>query len=327
MNNIVVSVIMPVYNHSAYIRKAIESVLEQKNNFNFELIIGDDCSSDNSSEIISEYSNNYSFIVPIIRERNLGPSKNILDLISRAKGKYICFLEGDDYWIAPDKMKKQVNWLDSHPDQESVAARYVISDENGQQLRKSIYNEVELITNKNFTNKSMPHIGTLMIKNPLQKIDRKRKFYDLISLHNFIADYSIYLYMIDCSDFFVLPDNVLNYRLVAKLGAKNYNSLLKYSMNRYDTLVKRIEYEQKLNKFHFKRIKLQFGFYRWAKEFCAILLFDHGKNRKYGKNVFKLKIWPFLSTKEKILLPIGIIIIYFSAFLKKLKRYMLNIYC
>lgn len=318
MNNITVSVIMLVYNHAAYICKAIESVLEQKCDFCFELIIGDDCSQDNSASIINDLSKKYDIIVPIIRKRNLGVTKNLLDLISKAKGKYVCFLEGDDFWIDPYKMKKQVDWLVTHPEQEGVAARYITSNEKGFLLRKRVFRENELITNQNFRNKGMPHIGTVMIRNPTLENEKSRKFHDLISLHNLIADYTIYLYIVDSSDFVILSDNVLNYRYVAKPCAHNYNSLIKYSLNRYNIIIRRIEYEKKLNAFHFNRIKLNFGLYEWAKEFCAFLLLDHGKNKKYGKNIFKIKIWPYLSNKEKILLPMGILSFFFSAFRKKI---------
>lgn len=116
-----VSVLMLTYNHEKYIAQAIEGVMMQKVDFYFELIIGDDCSTDKTTKIIQEYKNKFPDIIkPILRTENIGAGNNYVDINKKAKGKYIAHCEGDDYWTDPNKLQKQVDFLEANPD-------YVIS--------------------------------------------------------------------------------------------------------------------------------------------------------------------------------------------------------
>ncbi|GAB2531000.1 glycosyltransferase family 2 protein [Rufibacter soli] len=117
---ILVSVSIITYNQEKFIRQAIEGVVNQKVDFNYELVIGDDCSTDGTKGIILEYCNKYPNIIkPIFHpERNKGiPGKlNFLSTLAAAKGKYVALLDGDDYWIDPFKLKKQVEFLENNTD-------------------------------------------------------------------------------------------------------------------------------------------------------------------------------------------------------------------
>lgn len=132
-NQIMVSVVCLTYNHEKYLRAALESVISQITNFSYEVIIGDDCSSDNSANIIREFEKKYPNIIKAVcREKNVGSSENERDLYSRTKGKYAILLETDDFWIDRKKLQKQVDFLESNPDYFEVAHRCVIVDEDGQ---------------------------------------------------------------------------------------------------------------------------------------------------------------------------------------------------
>lgn len=127
-----VSVIIATYNQERYIAKAIESVICQKCDFEYEVLIGDDASNDGTGEIVRKYADeNPELISGIVRNKNLGPTKNFMDLFSRAKGEYIALLEGDDYWTDDKKLNKQVCFLDSHPEYVASFGRCIIVDENG----------------------------------------------------------------------------------------------------------------------------------------------------------------------------------------------------
>jgi len=111
------SVCIITYNHEEYIRDAIEGVLMQKVNFNYEIIIADDYSTDNTRKIILGYSEIYPNIFKLIfQEKNVGAAQNWLDLISFPKSKYIAYFEGDDYWTDPNKLQKQVDFLETSPE-------------------------------------------------------------------------------------------------------------------------------------------------------------------------------------------------------------------
>ena len=107
------SVCLITYNHKDFIRGAIEGVLMQQVNFSFELIIADDYSTDGTREILLQYQQKYpSLIKLILQEKNVGAAQNWIDLITAPKTKYIAYFEGDDYWIDPEKLQKQVDFLE-----------------------------------------------------------------------------------------------------------------------------------------------------------------------------------------------------------------------
>ena len=112
-----VSIIMLTYNHEKFIAQAVKSALFQLTDFDYEIVIGDDCSTDRTQEIIRELAiKNPEKIRPILRQKNLGASKNFLSVLASCQGEYIAMLEGDDYWISPDKLQKQVDMLDANPE-------------------------------------------------------------------------------------------------------------------------------------------------------------------------------------------------------------------
>jgi len=109
-----VSVWMTTYNHERYIAEAIKSVVMQKTKFKFELVIGEDCSTDNTAKICREYAQMYPDIIKLfVREKNLGMMENGFQTFSQTKGKYIACLEGDDYWIDDNKLQMQVDALEN----------------------------------------------------------------------------------------------------------------------------------------------------------------------------------------------------------------------
>ena len=113
------SVLMITYNHDNFIVQALESVLKQKVNFEYEIVIGDDFSTDNTREIILEYAANYpDKIKPLLHEHNLGLAgkNNLVNTLTACNGDYIAILEGDDYWTSEHKLQEQIDLLDAHSD-------------------------------------------------------------------------------------------------------------------------------------------------------------------------------------------------------------------
>jgi glycosyltransferase involved in cell wall biosynthesis len=111
-----VTVICTTYNHEKFIRDTLTGFCIQKSNFDIEFLIGDDSSSDKTSEIIREFHEKDPRIIPVIRENNLGPGANFVDLAAQARGIYVAICEGDDYWTDPQKLQKQVDFLDNNPE-------------------------------------------------------------------------------------------------------------------------------------------------------------------------------------------------------------------
>lgn len=114
--NPLVSINCATYNHEKFIGDAIESFLMQKTNFDFEILIGEDCSTDNTRTIVEEYANQHSGKIRIITSNhNVGAMENFIRLHQNSKGKYIAVCEGDDYWTDPFKLQKQVDYMEQNP--------------------------------------------------------------------------------------------------------------------------------------------------------------------------------------------------------------------
>lgn len=112
-----VSVSMVTYNHQNYIAQAIESVLEQKTAFVVELVIGEDCSPDDTREICLNYKEKYPDRIKLVfQEKNVGSRQNAIDTLNACTGKYIAICDGDDYWTDKNKLQKQVDFLERNPD-------------------------------------------------------------------------------------------------------------------------------------------------------------------------------------------------------------------
>jgi glycosyltransferase involved in cell wall biosynthesis len=112
-----VSVVLRTYEHAHFIAQAIESVLIQQTPFRFELVIGEDCSTDGTREIVEEYAQRHpQSIKAVLPPRNIGHGEILRDALGAATGELIAYLDGDDYWTSPDKLARQVAFLEQNPD-------------------------------------------------------------------------------------------------------------------------------------------------------------------------------------------------------------------
>ncbi len=108
-----VSVALLTYNHKNFIKECLESILSQETNFAFEVVVGDDCSNDSTTDIVLEYKKKYPEIIKILpRDKNLGMNNNFTRTIDACRGEYVAFIEGDDYWTDVDKLQMQSDFLD-----------------------------------------------------------------------------------------------------------------------------------------------------------------------------------------------------------------------
>ena len=115
-----VSVFCTAYNHEAFLRDALDGFVNQRTRFGFEVLVNDDVSTDSTRDIIREYAEKYPDIIrPFYQEKNLYSQK--IDVyrtvfFPNARGKYVAYCEGDDYWTDPTKLQRQVDWLEAHPE-------------------------------------------------------------------------------------------------------------------------------------------------------------------------------------------------------------------
>lgn len=115
-----VTVILPTHNHAPFIAQAIDSVLMQKTDFSFDILLHDDASTDSTADICRDYAARYPEKITLIAQQ---VNQYTIDrriqshiLIPRVLAKYTAILDGDDYWVDPLKLQKQIGYLEAHPD-------------------------------------------------------------------------------------------------------------------------------------------------------------------------------------------------------------------
>src|SRR4030067_128381 len=112
-----VSVIVITYNHEEFICQSLDSILMQDVNFEYEIVIGEDCSTDKTRDILLDYQKNYpDKIRLILSEKNRGLIANFVQTYKSCSGEYIATIDGDDYWTSSQKLQKQVDFLDNNLD-------------------------------------------------------------------------------------------------------------------------------------------------------------------------------------------------------------------
>ncbi|KQS95223.1 hypothetical protein ASG21_17435 [Chryseobacterium sp. Leaf394] len=122
---------MLTYNHGPYLHQAIEGVLSQKTNFPFELIVCNDNSPDHTDEMMAQFTEKYPKIIRYYRhEKNIGFIENQRFAFSSAKGEYLAYCEGDDYWTDDHKLQFQFDFLESNKDYVMVTARNLLLNQN-----------------------------------------------------------------------------------------------------------------------------------------------------------------------------------------------------
>lgn len=136
-----VSVLVTAYNHESYIARALDGILEQVGAQPWEVLVGDDCSTDGTRAIVRDYARRYPGLVrAVLPEQNLGAAGMNLwaELLRQSRGRYIAGMDGDDYWTYPDKLRRQADYLDEHPRCSMVFhnASYVF----GESVSDNLYN-------------------------------------------------------------------------------------------------------------------------------------------------------------------------------------------
>lgn len=161
-----VNVLLLAYNHEHFIEEALDSILAQQVDFPYTVIIGEDCSTDQTRAIVERYQQRYpDHIKPLYQAHNVGPGANFKACIAACQAPYIAFLEGDDYWTDPLKLAKQVAWLDANPDFTICFHHVEVFDQGQQAVRllppsttQTVYTFPDLFT-------MVPPTGAVMLRN------------------------------------------------------------------------------------------------------------------------------------------------------------------
>ena len=207
-----VSISCITYNQENYIRDAIEGFLMQRTTFPVEILIHDDASTDKTPEIVREYENKYPLLIkPIYQTENQyskGIDPGVEFLFPRARGKFIAICEGDDYWIDPLKLQKQVDYLEENQNVSFVASNFIIYNEATNRSKKvSIPNRINfeiLLKKKNLIPTLTTCIKSEYLFSYKREIDPIKKKWP-------VGDYPLWLYLSLKGDVGIIPEYTANY--------------------------------------------------------------------------------------------------------------------
>jgi len=173
-----VSICVQTYQHEEYIGQCLDSLLSQKTDFDFEIILGEDGSTDRTREICESFAQKYPDKIRLfkrdlkdkifIRGRKTGRF-NFLENLKAARGKYICLCDGDDYWIDNQKLEKQFHFLNENPEIELVFSSYKHQRKDQicyvEEVKDKIYESEEIIAIH-----YLGHVSTWMFRNDLKAL-------------------------------------------------------------------------------------------------------------------------------------------------------------
>ncbi|MBD0400835.1 glycosyltransferase [Flammeovirga sp. EKP202] len=231
-NKPLVSVHIITYNQELTIAETISSVISQNTNFSFEIVIGEDCSTDNTRLICEDFASKYENINLLDSNENLGLMGNFIRTFENCKGKYIALLEGDDYWVDKGKLQKQIDFLEKNQEYSvcHTNLNFLYVKENKQVINyqrpiKSTASDIDLLFG-NYTN-----TPTVVLRNVFNsKLPSDYR--------NFICgDWALFILHAQKGKVKYLPDVTATYRVHDSLW--NADHRWKY---RYDTIIQVLDY-------------------------------------------------------------------------------------
>ncbi len=213
-----VSVLMLTYNHGPYIRDAIDGVLGQDFPFEVEILIGDDASTDDTGHIVDDYADRYPDRIRVLRpSRNLGMHANHRSLVHSARGEYVAYCEGDDYWHDPLKLFTQSAVLDGSPDVGLVhtAFDHIIQRRGRWRARRDVSVLPEIPQGSVFESLLLGNFiqtCTVMVRRTL--LDQAMNSTPRIDAYPY-ADWPLFLHVSRTSNLSFVPESTSTYRRVA----------------------------------------------------------------------------------------------------------------
>jgi RimJ/RimL family protein N-acetyltransferase/glycosyltransferase involved in cell wall biosynthesis len=172
-----VSIFCMVYNHEKFLCQCLDGFLMQKCNFDFEIVVGEDCSTDKSREILLDYAERHpGKFKLILHNKNVGAIENQRIVFQNCTGKYIAMCEGDDYWINPHKLQSQVDFLEKTPDYSFICSGTHEYLNNNGEIVLSNETENKIITKDNFCYPYLLKTATVLFDSNVIKSEDLRKF-------------------------------------------------------------------------------------------------------------------------------------------------------
>lgn len=307
LSDIVMSICCLVYNHEKYLRKMLDSLVCQKTDFKYEILINDDASTDKSPEIIKEYQQKYpDLIKPVFQTENQYSKKVPMSntfLFPRVKGEFVCFCEGDDFWCDENKLQEQYNIMKAHPECSICTHCIQLVKENGEYIKGHFPErkiETGIIEQEQYAQWLLAEatitfqLTSYCIKAELihaLEADKLPEFYKASP----VGDAAILRYCLNFGKVYFLNKTMSCYRI---------NSIGSWSLREFNTCENKINHFEKMKKMDLLYNEFSGGkFEKYIKEgqsYYDFLICQYRKNfRDLRKPEFK-KFWNKLKLKTRI---------------------------
>lgn len=224
-----VSVIMATYNHERYLAEAIEGVLRQEVDFPIELIIGEDCSTDGTKAVALTYQRRFPEVIRVITsQQNVGMHKNGARIIAAARGEFVAFCEGDDFWHRADKLQKQVAMLQRDPEVVLVCSSFRRMSDDGEILDEDVIRSEgfrgEWISYEDMVLKMCPYVLTLTAIARTHLIWRALIESPQCKDHSLpMGDLQMWLELVQSGKIRFLPDVLASYRMSPNSASRHFD--------------------------------------------------------------------------------------------------------
>ena len=272
-DKITVSVFMMTYNHEKYIAQALDSVLMQQVDFKYEIVLGEDCSTDKTRNIVVEYSERYpGKFKLILHKSNVGAINNQNEVFSNCTGKYIAILEGDDYWTDPLKLQKQVDFLENNVDFGLVCTNYFSKEIEIIQSADSVITLKDILKDSSIGTLTVLYKRNLLIE------------YNSRNVNLSMGDFPMWIYLCKKAKIYKLADYTAYYRILddSATGRNNFLKAKQFSLDVISIIKENLHLAKSKNDFD-EILRERYG------QLFKILIDSKDKEFiKYQKEFFKL---------------------------------------
>ncbi len=206
INNPLVSIIIPSYNRIDTVSETLDSILNQKCEFDFEIVIGDDCSDDNVRELLLKYKDDNPTIIKLIfHDNNIGLGANWATCVKYCKGKYICNCDNDDYWHNHQKLQIQVDFMESNPEKNVVFTDHRCHNRKTGAIveDKAFFDRSIPLQQAFFTGKTILCNATVMYRKSI--IEKYIILDDYINYNFLLQDWNTWVILSAYTDFDIIP--------------------------------------------------------------------------------------------------------------------------
>lgn len=256
------SIILLTYNHEDYIRQALDSIIIQKTDFIYEILIGDDCSPDSTQNIIRKYMKDYPGLMrAVLRKKNIGATRNVYQLMMSCRGEYVAFLEGDDYWSDELKLQKQVDFLDKNLQYVGCAHRFNVVDRDG-----TVYYDRDcqvqfidgnIYTLKDFeSGKMVSHLNSIVYRNIYK--EKENGFFSFWNkFDNMAGDATINLLLTLEGPIYCMDDNMSCYRKIMDVSSTSFSAEQKKINSRDKLFNSQVQLERLIKRKYDKKVSFK----------------------------------------------------------------------